>query len=117
MTKKALTRRGFLQRLSLGLAAVGGAATSGVRRVWAAQPLREDLSCTDTTGLSEQQIQTRTALKYTDDAPTAKQVCENCQNYQPATDPNACGQCTVVPGPVHPQGWCTAWVPAMTQAG
>lgn len=118
MADKELTRRGFLLRVGATAVLVGGVVLSGRRRALAAQPVPdEDISCTDTSGLSEQQVQTRKALKYTDNAPKPAQICENCQHYQPATDPKACGRCAVVPGPVHPQGWCTAWTPAITQAG
>ena len=69
-----------------------------------------DLSCTDTSGLSDQQIKVRESLKYVDSSPKPAQTCDNCQLYKEPEKAGTCGGCQTVPGPIHPKGWCTAWV-------
>lgn len=68
------------------------------------------LDCTDTSGLKDSEIKTRESLNYTDDSPKADKNCANCQLYQPAEQEGSCGGCQSVPGPIHPEGYCTAWV-------
>lgn len=72
-----------------------------------------DLNCEDTEGLEEAQIKVRDSLQYTDDSPEPGQTCDNCELYTEPEQPGSCGGCQTVPGPIHPKGWCTAWV-AMT---
>lgn len=69
----------------------------------------EALTCTDTTGLSEQDIATRKALEYVDKAPDPAKDCVGCQLYT-AGAPNACGTCSIIKGPIHPKGHCKSWV-------
>lgn len=69
-----------------------------------------ELSCTDTSGLSESEIKTREQLKYVDKSDKPDKDCANCQLYQPPEKEGECGGCQSVPGPIHPDGYCTAWV-------
>lgn len=115
------SRREFLQRLTLlGTAGVvtpmvlsacggngeqGGDTTAGGEAASAS-----DFSCTDTSGLSEQEIQMRNNAEYVDDSPNADKRCDNCQLYtEPAGDAQ-CGGCQVIKGPIHPEGYCNLWV-------
>ena len=115
------SRREFLQRLTLlGTAGVvtpmvlsacggngeqGGDATTGGETTSAA-----NFSCTDTSGLSEQEIQMRDNAQYVDDSPNDDKRCNNCQLYtEPAGDAQ-CGGCQVIKGPIHPEGYCNLWV-------
>ena len=68
-------------------------------------------SCQDTTGLSDADKGTRTTLQYTDRAPSSDKQCHVCSFYQPAPEPTKCGGCTLVKGPIHPNGYCTAFAP------
>ncbi|MEM9070933.1 MAG: high-potential iron-sulfur protein [Myxococcota bacterium] len=102
MTK--ITRRVFLARgaslgAAVGVTVVGLSACGG----------DEGLTCTDTSGLTPPEQATRSNLGYVDHSPhgTAKQ-CVNCNFYQPAAA-NACGGCTLVKGPIHPEGYCNSW--------
>ena len=72
----------------------------------------DELTCTDTSDLSRQEIKVREALKYTDESPKSEQDCENCSLWKPADEEGTCGGCKVMAGPIHPDGWCTAWVAA-----
>jgi hypothetical protein len=98
--KPSQSRREFLLRS----AAVGGMLLPA----WMLACGKKTLVCTDTIGLKPDEIATRTALQYTDAATEANKTCSTCQLYKPA-GPDQCGACTVVKGPVHPQGSCKSW--------
>jgi len=68
------------------------------------------LDCTDTSGLEDSQIKTRESLEYTDNSPKEDKNCANCQLFEPPEEDGSCGGCQSVPGPIHPDGYCTAWV-------
>ena len=70
----------------------------------------ETLNCSDSAELSEQKKKTRSSLQYTDDSPKPDQRCDNCNLYKQPEEAGACGGCQVLPGPVAPGGWCSAWV-------
>ena len=125
MNTKDISRRDFMQRLSLfGAAGVGAsmlAACGGGEQqadAPAADPpaadppaAAEGFTCTDTSGLTEQEVTMRTQLQYVDASPDPEKLCSNCVLY---TEPEAgaqCGGCTVVKGPIHPDGYCTSWAP------
>lgn len=69
-------------------------------------------SCTDVSNLTDEQIQTRKSLQYVDDSPHAEKRCNNCKFFEPPAAGKQCGGCQVVPGPIHPQGYSTAWASA-----
>lgn len=71
----------------------------------------EALNCMHTDGLAPAQVTVRESLKYTDATDNPDQDCTNCAHWMPAEN-GACGGCRVVPGPIHPDGWCTIWVAA-----
>lgn len=123
MSDNVLSRRDFLQRAAV-LGALGVSAgqilmacqpsKDGANKTPAAggdKPAGGKLSCTDTTGLNETQIATRTANGYVDQTPKPAQKCDNCSLYKAAPAPGTCGGCAVVAGPIHPDGWCKIWVP------
>lgn len=69
----------------------------------------EALSCTDVSGLSAAEQAARSGLGYVDASPHgAQKNCLNCNFYQ-AGAANACGSCTLVKGPIHPNGYCNSW--------
>jgi hypothetical protein len=104
---RLISRRDLFKRT----AAVGAAA---VGTGWALAACdgggdgEKELSCTDVSGLKSSEIQTRSSLQYVDKSSKPDQNCANCQFYEPKGK-NQCGGCTVVPGPIHPKGWCTSW--------
>jgi High potential iron-sulfur protein len=67
-------------------------------------------SCTDVGSLSEAEKMARSALQYVDKSPQADKHCQICNLYQAPSDPSQCGGCQVVKGPIHPKGYCTAFV-------
>ena len=66
-------------------------------------------SCQDVSGLAEADLELRSALEYRDDSPRGEQErCSSCAFYRAGKE-NACGQCTLVRGPIHPLGYCNSW--------
>lgn len=106
-----ITRRQLLRR-TLG----AGAAIAGSGFLIAAcdedEEQAAELDCTDVSGLDAQERQTRETLGYTDESPEADQQCKNCRFFEPAESEGACGGCQIMPGPVHPLGWCKSWAAA-----
>lgn len=113
------SRRTFLQKLTaLGtagvltpvvLSACGGGDGDGAQSGDASAG-NGDFSCMDTTGLSDAEIQQREATNYVDETPIEDQYCANCQLYVEPEAGAQCGGCQVVPGPIHPDGYCDLWV-------
>jgi hypothetical protein len=67
-------------------------------------------SCSDVGALSDAEKMARSALQYTDRSTLADKRCELCNLFQKPPDPSQCGTCQVVKGPIHPKGYCTAFV-------
>ena len=107
MSKK-MSRRGALKR---ALTVVGSVALVPV--IKACGGGEEGLTCTDTAGLSPGDVATRTSNSYVDHSQMSDKNCLNCQFFQ-AGAANQCGTCTVVRGPIHPEGYCSLW--AATQS-
>lgn len=125
--QKNTSRRDFLQKLTaLGTAGVitpvvlsacggGGGGESGAAESAAEAPAgggmgESGFSCTDTSGLTDAQVQQRGAVNYVDATPNPEQLCSNCQLYTQPEGGAQCGGCQVVPGPIHPDGYCDLWV-------
>lgn len=68
------------------------------------------VDCTDLSGLTDADIKQRESVSYVEKSTEAEKNCLNCRFWQPnATDPNACGGCQLIKGPVNPQGYCKSW--------
>jgi len=66
------------------------------------------LSCDDTSGLEPAAVSMRQSQNYVDASPNADQNCANC-NFYTAGQAGQCGSCSVVQGPIHPDGYCDLW--------
>lgn len=73
---------------------------------------KEIVQC-PTKDLSGDDIAIRNGLNYVDDSPKPSQNCANCKLYTLPIDNQPCGGCKILPGPVHPKGYCTAWIARM----
>ena len=123
------SRREFIQRTgTAGLAAVGlvlGLTACGSEEksepVVKAQPAPSKgantqstkLSgdpCSDLSGLTPDEVATRTTFKYLETAEDPAKVCTSCNFWQEPKDGASCGGCTLVKGPIHPGGGCMSWV-------
>ena len=68
------------------------------------------LSCADTTGLSPEDLQVRTALAYAESSADPTQAVLKCQQFLPAPAAGSCGGCKVIKGPINPGGSCKSYV-------
>lgn len=68
--------------------------------------------CPDQDQLSDQEKTVRASLKYVDQTQVLRTTCDNCKLYTYKKE-FTCGGCRVVPGPIHPKGYCIAWIPRM----
>jgi hypothetical protein len=102
MRKSTLSRREMLGR-TLHLAVIG---SMPILLNACAKP---EFHCQDVSSVGEADLALRTALEYQDVSPHGEQKsCSNCSFYK-AGDKDACGQCTLVRGPIHPLGYCNSW--------
>ncbi len=65
--------------------------------------------CNDLTGLTDQEISVRTTLQYVEVTENPDQNCLNC-NFYSQEEGASCGACTLMKGPIAPNGWCASWV-------
>lgn len=65
--------------------------------------------CSDLSGVSEADLKQRESLGYVAKSVEADKNCTNCRFYQPGTQANGCGGCTLFKGPVTPEGYCKTW--------
>ena len=99
-----ITRRKFIKCSALaGAAVIAAGSPKGARSVGVHDP------CSDTTGLTEADLTMRKVLQYTGDSPFEGKVCNNCALWLAPPPSEKCGRCTVIKGPIHPQGYCNSW--------
>jgi hypothetical protein len=70
-------------------------------------------ACPSADKLSQDEKNIRNSLKYVDISADKSKNCKNCKLYTLPQNNSPCGGCKVIPGPVHPDGYCTAWMPRM----
>jgi hypothetical protein len=101
----SLTRRQLLQRTIVFLPVAAGTASL------LAACGGKDLVCTDVSGLTDAQRATRTQQEYVEQSPHGNtKDCLNCRFLTSQRTEDACGTCQLVPGPIHPRGYCKSWV-------
>ena len=67
-------------------------------------------ACNDTTGLTADEVNARATLAYVDASTQSGKDCVSCQQYLTPNAAGACGTCKLLKGPVHPHGYCKAFV-------
>jgi len=67
-------------------------------------------ACSDLSNLTQADKDMRTQLKYVDKSEKPDQHCSLCQLFVAPKDGAACGTCTVVKGPINPDGYCSSFV-------
>jgi hypothetical protein len=103
MQESKVDRRAFL-RSAVTLGAAAGAASL----LAACGKGGGALVCTDVAGLAPAEAATRTSLQYVEASADPTKLCSGCVLYV-AGQPNACGGCQVVKGPINPGGYCASW--------
>jgi len=103
MASQDLDRRRFLAQLgalaTLGLSAPAIPGCGG----------RTADPCSDLTGLSAQDRQTRVTYGYRSQTLIEAKRCDNCHFWKAASGAGPCGSCTLVKGPIAPAGYCNSW--------
>lgn len=67
--------------------------------------------CNDVSTLSSDQQNTRTTLGYEEPSDQPGKNCAKCSQYLAPPKMDQCGKCKVLPGSVHPNGYCRAFTP------
>lgn len=118
MNENRLSRRSFLRLTLLGCLSLGGVSflpscqkKPEAARQAAAEGMAKGESsagdpCSDISGLTEQEKQTRVANSYVGKSTTEDKECDDCRFYSKG---EPCGTCELVKGPINPGGYCTAW--------
>lgn len=104
-TKPAFEARSLSRRSLL----VHGASLVGFFGVTACQ--KGPSSCSDVSALSSDQQNTRATLGYEDLSEQPGKNCAKCSQYLAPPKMDQCGGCKVLPGTVHPNGYCRAFTP------
>jgi hypothetical protein len=97
---RSLSRRSLLVR---GASLVGALGVSACRKA--------PSFCDDVSTLSPDQRNTRTTLGYEDSSDQPGKNCAKCSQYLEPPRMDQCGTCKVLPGSVHPNGYCRAFTP------
>jgi hypothetical protein len=119
----SLTRRLFLRLAGLvglgataGLAACGGDAgesSQAKQTIDRAKAAAQDAArCTDLSELTEAQKQLRDSFGYVDLSDDPDLVCIGCEFWTEPPYGGVCGGCTLMAGPIHPQGFCDSYAEA-----
>jgi len=67
------------------------------------------LACTDVASLKPEEATARSGLQYMDASADPAKKCDGCQLFTSA-GPDKCGSCSLVKGPINPNGSCTGFV-------
>jgi hypothetical protein len=109
-----INRKDFLKQFGMaGVVAVGAstllAACGGAETAESQQATAAVDPCSDTSGLTQSDMDLRNNLGYVDNTEIAEQRCDNCQLYK-LPENGGCGGCLLFNGPVTAGGWCKSWV-------
>jgi hypothetical protein len=119
---KNISRKAFLKNLSiLGVATIGGSAllnSCGGEEKKTAAPKKEEPKavadasdpCSDLSGLTEADLKMRENLKYVAKTPDPAKPCTACNFWVAPAEGATCGGCTLIKGPIHPDGYCASFV-------
>jgi len=124
MKNQDISRRNFLLKMtaassvSLGMAGILSGCGGGESETAAPAPaaeapaVAEKASCTDVSGLTEAEAGMRESLGYVDASEEDGKTCANCALYTAAAAGENCGGCTLLKGPINPDGYCISWAAA-----
>jgi hypothetical protein len=69
-------------------------------------------SCSDTTGLDPTALANRTTQQYVEHSLRASSHCSSCRFFTAGSGAGACGTCTLIAGPINPDGYCNLFAAA-----
>lgn len=113
--KKGISRKIFIKNIGLFGAGTffGGAIISscGGNENKQAPPTEESIGpCSDLTGLSKEELQTRGQYNYVAQSPHQDKVCANCNLFILPKEGEQCGECQIVKGPIAAGAYCDQWI-------
>ena len=105
--KNKMNRKEFLKRLpAIGAAFVGG----GIFIQSCRESETSEDPCADLSKLSAEEKQTRKDFQYVAKSQFPDKLCDNCELWVKPENGTICGGCEIMEGPIHPKGYCNAWV-------
>lgn len=111
-----INRKNFIKSaaaLSLtGIGAITFLSSCGNEKKGPASETSESSSdpCTDLSGLSDSEKETRELYRYVAESPHEDKKCHLCNYFIPPAGEAKCGKCQIVKGPINPDGYCTSFV-------
>jgi hypothetical protein len=72
---------------------------------------KEPPTCSDTAGMSPEDIKARETLAYQDRGPDPNKQCAKCVQFVEGPSATVCASCKVVKGPISPAGTCKVFAP------
>ena len=115
--KNEITRKEFLKQISLmgttALAAgliLSACGSSEKKAEGEAETKAPEDPCSDLSGLTEDEKAVRDEFEYVAETPIPEERCDNCALWIEPEPGSECGGCQIMAGPIHPGGYCTAWV-------
>jgi len=100
---KIIPRRALLGRVAAALGSVGALGALAACK-------KAPLVCEGLPGLTAEELQLRKTLQYADASQQPGKTCTTCTLFVPPKQPDSCGTCKIIHGPVHPNGWCKIFV-------
>lgn len=67
---------------------------------------KEPPACTDTAGMTPDDVKARETLGYVDRGPDQAKICSKCVQFVDGPSADVCSGCKVVKGPISPLGTC-----------
>ncbi len=114
--EKNISRKNFIKKISIGGVILFGGSTlisacGGNDNGQPGKAISKTRSpCSDTSGLTDTEIASRTSNEYMVASPYNDKMCGTCNLYILPGGNKPCGTCQVVKGPISPQGYCRLWI-------
>jgi len=110
-----ISRKSFIKNILYSGAIIFGGGTllsacGGEKKEPQTTTAKTNDPCTDLSGLSDADKQTRIQFNYKGQTPNSDEFCSNCLHWRPPTGNSPCGTCELVKGPINPNGYCTQWM-------
>ncbi len=113
---KNIHRKDFLKKLSMGGVLIFGGGTllsaCGDNKEQQQEQLLKNSNepCNDVSGLTDDELNTRTTNEYVSSSPYNDKFCGTCNLFIMPKEGKECGACQVVKGPISPRGYCKLWI-------